>query len=162
MDKMPMVSLIFQSIPESIILFSFGLAIMGEYINFKKVFLAATISALASMLVRYIVIYFGLHTIIGIGVIFLLFWQVLKLDAWKSIIASLLSLTILILLETFIMQFVIDMNHTNLHDVLQYNYLRILVTYPHLSLYGLITWIIYNKKIYVIKGNRIINNEKIC
>lgn len=162
MDKMPIVSLIFQSIPESIILFSFGIAIMGEYINFKKILLAATISALISMLVRYVVIYFGFHTIIGVVVIFVLFWKILKLDAWKSIIASLLSLTILILLETFIMQFVFDICHTNLHDVLLNDYLRVLVTYPHLFLYGLITWFIYYKKLYIIKGNRIKCNENNC
>lgn len=69
MDRMPLVAVIFDSIPESILLFSFGMAIVGEYINLKKILIAAIISAFTMMLVRAYVPIFGLHSIIAILVL---------------------------------------------------------------------------------------------
>ncbi len=157
MDKMPLIAVIFQSIPESIILFSFGLAIVGERINFKKVFIAAVISAFTSMFVRNYVPYFGLHSVIGVLVLFILFWKLFDLKAWKALISSLLSLIILILLETFILQAVLNLKHITLTEMLQDNLKRVIYFYPHLTIFGLVTWLIYYKKWFLIKGSRVSN-----
>ena len=161
MDKMPLVAVILNSIPESILLFCFGIAIVGEYINFKKVFIAAVISAFTSLFVREYVPFFGLHTIIGLFVIFILFWKLLNLKAWKAIISSLLSLTILILLDGLILQAILNLKHVTLTEMLQDNFKRIIYTYPHLAIFGLITWVIYYKKWFLIKGSRVSNVEYI-
>ena len=158
MDKMPLFAVIFQSIPESVILFSFGMAIVGERINIKKVFIAAVISAFTSMLVREFVPYFGLHTIIGILVLFVLFWKLLSLKIWKALISSLLSLIVLILLETFILQAVLNLKHITLTEVLQDNLKRVIYFYPHLTIFAMGTWFIYYKKWFLIKGSRASNN----
>lgn len=157
MDNMPLISLVFQSIPESIILFSFGTAIVGEFINIKKVIIVAIISAFISMFVRELVPYFGLHSIIGVLVIFILFWKLLKLKTWKALIASLLSLIVLILLETFILQAVLNLNNITLTELLQDNIKRIIYTYPHLTIFALGTWLIYHNNWYLIKGSRVKN-----
>jgi len=102
MDQMPLSAVIFYSIPEEIILFSFGVTIVGEYINFKKIFIAAVLLAFTSMLLRACVP-FGLHSIIGILVLFVSFWKLLN---------------------------------------------------------GLITCFLYNKKKYLIKGNRVSNDNE--
>lgn len=157
MDKMPLVAVLFQSIPESIILFSFGIAVVGECINIKKVFIAAVISAFTSMFVREYIPYFGLHSLIGILVLFILFWKLLVLKAWKALISSLLSLTVLILLETFILQAVLNLKHITLTEMLQDNFKRVIYTYPYLTIFGLGTWLIYYKKWFLIKGSRVSN-----
>lgn len=158
MDKMPLVAVVFQSIPESMILFSFGMAIVGERINFKNVFIAAVISAFASAFVRGFVPYFGLHSVIGLLVLFILFWTLLGLITWKALISSLISLTVLTLLELFIWQSILNLNHITLTEYLQDNFKRVIYTYPHLTIFGLVTWFIYHKKIFLIKGSRF--NEK--
>lgn len=157
MDKMPLVAVLFNSIPESVILFSFGIAIVGERINIKKIFIAAIISAFTSMFVRELVPYFGLHSIIGVLVVFILFWKLLGLEAWKALISSLLSLIVLILLETFILQTILNLKHITLTELLQDNFKRIIYTYPHLTIFSLGTWFIYYKKWFLIKGSRISN-----
>lgn len=159
MDKMPLVAVLFNSIPESIVLFSFGIAVVGERINIKKVFIASVITAFTMMLVRWYVPYFGLHSIIAILILFLLFWKLLGLKAWKAIISSLLSLTTLILLDNFILAAILNLQHITLIEVMQDNFKRIIYTYPSLGVLGLITWIIYNKKWFLIKGNRVSNAE---
>lgn len=161
MDKIPLVAVIFNSIPESIILLCFGIAIVGEHINFKKIFIAAVISAFAMMFVRWCVPYFGLHSIIGILFLFILFWKLLGLKAWKAIISSLLSLTVIILLDDFILFAVLKLKHITVTEFLQDNFKRIIYTYPSLAIFGLITWIIYYKKWFLIKGSRVSNVEYI-
>lgn len=159
MDKMPLVAVLFQSIPESVILFSFGMAIVGERINIKTVFIAAVISAFTSMFVRDYVPYFGLHTIIGVLVLFALFWQLLGLRIWKALVSSLLSLTFLILLDGLILQAILDLKHITLPEWWQDDFNRVIYNYPHLAIFGLITWIIYYKKWFLIKGSRVSNVE---
>ncbi len=160
MDKIPLAVILFQSIPESIILFAFGIAIVGERIYFKKIFLAAVISAFVSMLVRWIVPYFGFHSIIGIFVVFILFWKLLDLKAWKAIISSLLSLTFLILLDGFILQAILKLKNVTVTELFKEDALRrVIYSYLHLFVFGLITWIIYYKKWFLIKGSRVSNFE---
>lgn len=159
MDEMPIVAVVFQSIPESIILFSFGIAIVGERIIFEKVFIAAVISAFTSMFVREYIPYFGLHSLIGILVLFILFWKLLGLKGWKALISSLLSLTVLILLEIFILQAILNLKHITLSELLQDNFKRVIYTYPHLAIFGLFTWLIYYKEWFLIKGSRASNVE---
>lgn len=159
MDKMPLVAVLFNSIPESIILFSFGIAIVGERINIKRVFIAAVISAFTSMFVREFVPFFGLHSIIGVLVIFILFWKLLGLKGWKALISSLLSLTVLILLEIFILQAILNLKQITLSELLQDNFKRVIYTYPHLAIFGLFTWLTYYKKWFLIKGSRASNVE---
>ena len=159
MDKMPLVAVIFNSIPESITLFSFGMAIVGERINFIKIFIAAVISAFAMMLVRWFVPYFGLHSVIATLLFFILFWKLLGLKAWKAIISSLLSITFLILLDNFILVAILNLKHITVAEWLQDNFERIIYTYPSLAILGVITWIIYYKKWFLIKGSRVSNFE---
>jgi len=161
MDQMPVVAVLFNSIPESIILFTFGIAIVGEYINIKKVFIAAMISAFTSMFVREYVPFFGLHSIIGILVLFVLFWKLLDLKVWKALISSLLSLTFLILLDDFILFAILNLKQITVTEWFQDNFKRIIYTYPSLVIFGLITWIIYYNKWFLIKGNRVSNVEYI-
>lgn len=152
---MPLVAVIFDSIPESILLFSFGMAIAGEYIIFKKIFIAATISAFASMLIRAFVPIFGLHTIIGIAILFVSFWKLLNLKPWKAIISSLISLMVLLLLETTIWPILLITQNITIEEILKDNYRRIIYPIPSLIIYGLMTWFLYRKKIFLIEGSRV-------
>ncbi|OPY56083.1 MAG: hypothetical protein A4E55_02225 [Pelotomaculum sp. PtaU1.Bin035] len=159
MDQMPLSAVIFYSIPESMILFSFGMAIVGEYINFKKVLISAIISAFTSMLIRANVSIFGLHSIIGILVLFVLFWKLLNLKPWKAIISSLISLMTLLLLDTTILPIILKAKNTTIEEVLKDNYRRIIYPAPYLIIYGLMTWFLYSKKIFLIRGSRVGNDD---
>lgn len=160
MDRMPLLAVILYSIPESVILFSFGVAIVGEYINFRRVLVAAVISAFTSMLVRTYVPYFGLQSIIGIFVLFVLFWMLLNLKPWKAIISSLISLMVLALLETTILPIILKAQNLTIEELWKDNFKRIIFFYPGLLIYGLMTWFLYYKKIVLTRGNRVGNDDE--
>jgi len=160
MDRMPLSAVILYSIPESIILFSFGVAIVGEHINFKRVLTAAVISAFTSMLVRAYVPLFGLHTIIGILVLFLLFWKLLNLKPWKAIISSLISLMVLTLLESTILPVILKAQNLTMEELWKDNFKRIIGFYPGLVIYGSMTWFLYSRKIFLIRGSRVGNDDE--
>lgn len=157
MDKIPLVAVIFQSIPEELIVYSFGMAIVGEYIHIKKIIIAAITTSIVVMFVRWFVPYFGIHSIIAILILFIMFWKLLGLKAWTALISALLSTTVLILLENFILQALLNLTHITLTEVLHDNFKRIIYGYPHLIIFGLGTWLIYYKKWFLIKGSRTTN-----
>lgn len=159
MDRMPLVAVIFYSIPESMLLFAFGMAIVGEYINFKKVFIAAVISAFSSMLLRSLVP-ISLVTIIGILILYVLFWKLLNLKPLKAIIASLISLMVLASLETIILPIILKTQNLTLEELWKDNYKRIIYPYSSLIVYGLMTWFLYYMKIFLIRGSRVSNDDE--
>lgn len=160
MDRMPLLAVILYSIPESVILFSFGVAIIGEYINFRRVLVASVISAFTSMLVRAYVPYFGLHSIIGIFVLFVLFWKLLNQIPWKAIISSLMSLMVLMLLDTTISPIILKVQNLTLEESWKDTFKRIIDFYPGLLIFGLMTWFLYSKKIFLIRGSRVGNDHE--
>ena len=155
MDQMPLSAVIFDSIPESILLFSFGMTVVGEYINFKRIFIAAIISAFTFMLIRAYVPIFGLHTIIGIALLFLLFWKLLNLKPWKAIVSSLISLMALLLLDSIILSIILKAENITIDEVLKDNYRRIIYPVPSFIIFGLATWFLYSRKIFLIRGSRV-------
>ncbi|MDF9407805.1 hypothetical protein L7E55_05435 [Pelotomaculum isophthalicicum JI] len=157
MGQMPLSAVIFYSIPEEIILFSFGVTIVGEYINFKIIFISSIITAFISMLLRACVP-FGLHSIIGILVLFILFWKLLNIKPWKAIIASLFSVIVLLFLETIISPIILNAQNITLEELWKDTFKRIYLGYPTLFVYASITWFLYSKQKFLIKGTRVSNN----
>ncbi len=154
MDQMPLSAVIFDSIPESILIFCFGMAIVGEYIDFKKILVASIINAFATMFVRAHVSIFGLHTIIDITFLFILFWKVLNLKPWKALITSLISLTTLLLLDEIIFTSISRIQNITLEEILKDNCKRIIYPIPTFIIGGSLTWFLYSRKIFLIGGSR--------
>jgi len=159
MDQMPLSTVIFYSIPESMILFAFGMTIVGEYINFKKILIASIISSFLSMLIRSL-FSIDLVIIIGILILFVLFWKLLNLRPWKAIISSLISLMVLAFLENNLLPIILKLQDLTLQEIWKDNYKRIVYPYSPLIVYGLMTWFLYSKKIFLIKGSRVGNDDE--
>lgn len=154
MDQMPLVAVIFYSIPESMILFAFGMTIVGEYIKYKRVLIAGTISAFAAMLIRSnFPVSFCYITAIMVS--FLLFWKLFFLKPWKAIIASLTSLILLAMIETITVPIILEAQNLTVRQLWEHNFKRIIVFYPDLLIFGLVTYFLYKKKISLIRGSRV-------
>jgi uncharacterized membrane protein len=154
MDKMPIISVLLQGIPESIVLFSFGIAIMGEYINIKKVLLVSVVYTFMIMSIRSIVPVFGLHTVIALFIIAIIYWKVIGIEIKKSILTTILSVSTLILLETIMIPIIFNLFDTNYSQALNSEIQRILCPLPVIMSFGLITFIIYKFNWSLIKGRR--------
>ncbi|ACV61329.1 hypothetical protein Dtox_0384 [Desulfofarcimen acetoxidans DSM 771] len=151
MDKMPLISIIFYSLPEAYLIFSFGLIALGQKINVIRVILATVFFVLSSYIIRMLPFPFGMHTAIGIAIIFLFFMIILRLKAKHALIATLISSGTLIALENSILYlFQIELNLTP-KQIWQDPLMRTLIGWPHLLVWSLITLIIYKRKIHIVR-----------
>lgn len=147
---MPLLVLIFYSIPESILIFTFGFVIFRIKIDSKKIIVAAIISALISYLVRMLPIPFGFHMIIGVLVLTLLFRYICKFGFGYSILATLLSLSTLLALESIfsmLPQYIFNMTSKEILE--ESAMFRLMFGLPQLIALALITFILYKKKINI-------------
>jgi hypothetical protein len=161
MDKMP-IAVILQGIPETILLFMFGVAIIGEYINFKKILIISIIYPFVIMFIRSLIpnSLFGLHIVFALIIINLIFWKVLNFNFKKSFISAITSLSFLILLEILVNPILYNIFNTSLARLLQNeNLQRLFFSLPVTILYALITFILYKFKWSLIRGKRTIEND---
>jgi len=161
MDKMP-IAVILQGIPETILLFMFGVAIIGEYINFKKILIVSIIYPFVIMFIRSLIpsSLFGLHIVFALIIINLIFWKVLKFDFRESFISAITSLSFLILLEILVNPILYNAFNTSLARLLQNESLqRLFFSLPVTILYALITFILYKFKWSLVRGKRTIKND---
>lgn len=149
MDKMSLIDLIFYSIPESYLIFTFGLAVLNRNFTTIKIILATVLSVIASYLIRLLPIPFGVHTIIGIFVIMLLFYFVINLNIKESVIAAFISLIMLAFLEntvTFLIQLYFNLS---INEIWKNPLLRIAIAWPQLIIWSFITIVLIRKKMHL-------------
>lgn len=162
MDHMPLLSLLLYSFPESLILFSYGFVLMGR--NFKKnpIILASIISVLLSYLVRGLPIPFGVHTLIGVLIICILFIVICKFPVKQGIIASLAGLATLTALENIILYLIQVATGWSIPDMLAKGaWVRSFIGYPQLMAWVLLTYFLYKRKLTLVGGERIfVGDEK--
>jgi len=149
MDKMPLISILFYSIPESYLMFLFGLVVIGESISQKKLLAATLVSVIISYLVRFLPIPFGIHTLIGLIVICLLFKYLFNLPVKKALISSLLSLSTLLALENIILYFLELTFDLTLTTIWKSDWLRTIIGWPHLAVLLLIIILLKSKKVHL-------------
>lgn len=131
MDKMPFLAVLLQSFPESILLFSLGCAVWGMKLNFTKIIPAAAISALVSWGIRALPFPFGVHSLIGIVVLTILFLLFFRMPAIEAVVATLFSLGSLLTVEVIVHPFINSIFHIQkFSDVWKDVFLRIVVCYP--------------------------------
>lgn len=147
MDNVPLVSLILYSIPESILIFTFGFIIWGTPIKLGRIFSSAILSVVICYYIRGLPLPFGIHTLIGILVIFLLFKIICNFSTNKGLVSTLSSLAFLLLLENTVLytiQISMNLSLTEIHNMSSLK--RTLVGYPQLVIWSLITYYLYRKK----------------
>ncbi len=148
MDKVPLMVLIFYSIPESLLIFTFGYVILGYPIKPCPIILATLISVPASYLARLLPFPFGIHSLIGLLVISILFILICKFPIKHGLIAALLSLSILVALDNSIYYLIQAYFKVTLKDIWGMSPLiRTISAYPHLLIWALITFFIYKRKL---------------
>lgn len=152
MDKMQLVAVVFQSIPEEMVLFALGLTVIGERIKIKKLIIASTFTAFLTYFVRMLPFPFGAHTIIGILTVFFIFNFFFEVRPLPGIIATFSSVGALLTAENLIALPILSaLGFHSFQSIWSNTVLRIIVTWPHLILLGAVTYFLYVKKITIIK-----------
>ncbi|RKO66294.1 hypothetical protein [Desulfofundulus salinus] len=146
MDQMPLLALIFQSIPESVIILTLGLTLMGLELKWQRIIPAGVLSSLCSYFVRELPIPYGVHTLIGIIVIALLVIMFFKTSVPVAICVAMIGIVILITVEILIWPVIIMLTGKTMPQIWHSQTLRILLAIPELILLASITlWCIRKK-----------------
>lgn len=147
--------LIFQSFPEEILLFLLGTVMFLRKIDWKKILLAAAISATASYFVRDSNIYFGLHTVIGVLINYILFYVFILRQHFISIVASLFTLGYLLIIENLTTQpIAFYLGFSGFVEVWPDTLMRIVITYPALFIIAITSYFIYKKQLFNVNSKR--------
>lgn len=133
MDKLPIFSAIFQSIPEAIILVGTSLILLGYTIR-KKVKVVVFIGVINSLILILIRSFFpfGFHTIIGLFAFSLTLWSILKIDLFRSFIIASFGIVLLGVLESLYIPFLSSILNLSMENILNSTLIRTFITYPHL------------------------------
>lgn len=154
MDFMPWQAVIFQSIPESIILISLGLGLLGLYPPFKKVALVGVVYSLSSVVIRALPLPFGAHTLILLPWLMILLKFFFKTEWWKAFTAVLLGTIILGLVESISTPFMLALTGYDLKTVMCDPWLRVLFPLPDEILLGILAWIVWKKRLFLFRSGR--------
>ncbi|MGB9803860.1 hypothetical protein [Desulfofundulus sp.] len=147
MDRMPLLALILQSIPESIIILALGLTLMGVELKWRRIVPAAVLSSLCSYFVRELPIPYGIHTLIGIIVIAALIVIFFRTSVPVALSAAMIGIVVLATVEMLLWPVLLALTGKTLAEVWKSEILRILLAIPELVVLTLITLLCVKKKI---------------
>lgn len=145
--KIPILALIFQGIPEQIAVAALAFVIANIPLIWKRIVLIGTIIAVSSYILRFFLpITFGIHTVLMIGLLFVLLIVLGKGNINSSLLASLLSFLSLIVAETICLSILMPLFGATLESMTTDAPTRIVVGLPQVFVILILTYVIYKFK----------------
>lgn len=140
--KIPFWALVLQGIPEQIAVVTLAFVLAKVPIRWREIIPMGIGFALTAYILRLLPITFGVHTIVLIGILFILLIQVYKKSISTSILASLMSFLTLIMLETTFVSLYMFNFKISLQTLITNVPIRIVTALPQIILLFLIAWVI--------------------
>lgn len=161
MGNLTLFSVFFQSISEGIILIATSLALLGYNIqdNIKKIILIGTLDGLFLIIVR-MYCPFGLHTFIALIFLTITISIVMKIEFIKSFIIGSLGIILIGALECAFVPILLFIFNLPLHSVLENQFLRTFITYPHMIILASIGVLAQKKVWSLIDLNTMLISKK--
>ena len=144
--KIPFLALIIQGIPEQIAVVTIAFVIANLPLQWRKIAAIGVTLALTSYLIRFLPITFGIHTILLLGLLFLLVYKFGRSSLNAAIIASLVSFLSLIVVETISLSILMPLFNLTPEMIFSDTKIRILISYPQVLILFLIAFIIIKVK----------------
>lgn len=150
MLKLPLLGLIFQGIPEQIgvVMVAFSLAKIP--FSIKKIIFGGTFLAFSAYLLRMLPITFGVHTVVLVGLLFLIVNKFGNVNINTAIFTSLSSFLLLIIYEMLCVSIIVKKINLTYEEILMDQTYRLLIAIPHILLLFLTAFFIkkYRKNIF--------------
>ncbi|QGP92986.1 hypothetical protein MGLY_23800 [Neomoorella glycerini] len=159
MDIMPWTALVFQSIPEEIILVTLGLALVGEYPRMKGIVVVGIIGALFSFYFRRLSLDFGIHTLASIVALALAMRLLLRVNLFKGLLAAFLGIVALGIIESISFPLISFLTGLSFEAALRDPVLRILFPLPDEIVLGLVAYFCRHRHFSLITAGRLIPNN---
>lgn len=148
---MPIVALIFQSIPEAIIINLLGLVLAGLKIEayYKRLIIVGLISGIFSYVIRSLPIPFGIHTLIHIPFLILILKYILEISFKKGSLIFMLGILVQLITELIYMPLLMVILNMSASEIVNNLLLRIIVPWPYLIILFLISLYLNKKSISI-------------
>jgi hypothetical protein len=134
MDRMPFYLVVFQSLPETAILISLGLTLIGFKPKLKSVVIIAFLESLVSFLIRSLPLPPGVNVFLQLPVLIVLTACFCSLNLLDAALASLLGLVVLALTETAFNLLISAVSGISIRQALEDPLLRLLFPLPEFAL----------------------------
>lgn len=128
------------STPESLVLYYMGTALFGYKPSVKKLIAASFVTSLISYVVRLMPIPFGIHTLIELILMIILFWNAFGMSLALSIITTFLAAFLLGLAEGILLPFLGWIFGLSLKQIISDPIFRLIFGMPHLIVLSLATY----------------------
>lgn len=158
MDKIPLISLIFYSYPESLVFISLGSALYGYNVkeNYKKILVYGLLNTTAAYFIRALPLPFGAVLTMQIITYIFLTALILRLNLLKAIFIVLTSYVILQLAENTVIPLTLKVLGVSFDTAIRDPLLRLIVGWMLLSPLVLLTFFIIRKKISLVPAFNLI------
>ncbi|MBC7347793.1 MAG: hypothetical protein H5U00_10165 [Clostridia bacterium] len=154
MDRMPLLALFLQSMPEEFIVIALGLLLVGYRPPLARLVPVAVLSATASYFIRALPFPFGVHTLIFVAVTVVLVWLILRITWRRAVLAVLLGVTLLALVEGIAIPVITGLTGLSMAQVMSSTWLRILVPWPHMASLGILAWCCWRYRWSLVQAGR--------
>ncbi|AOY75719.1 hypothetical protein BJL90_07305 [Clostridium formicaceticum] len=141
METMPWKVVIFNAMPEAMLLIYLGLTLIGIKPDKKRVFIAGVFQGVICYYVRKN-FDFGIHILLQYLSFVILVWLFTKAPLIASFIASIIGIIIAILLESFIGISIPYLTGITILEIMSRDWIRIFICLPYLGTLILIAYLI--------------------
>jgi len=144
--EMSFINMIFFGIPEGISVAILAFVLSKVKIEWKKVMIIGIVLSLSAYILRLLPITFGVHTIVYIGLLFIMLMKLGQITLMTAIINSLITLLFLIIFETTTSMLVMKLFEITQQIIKEKILINMLVFYPHVILLVFTAFLINKKR----------------
>lgn len=150
MDNLPFILFIIPSLPESFIIFTLGLTVLGidPIPILRRIIFAAVLTTILSYVIRSIPILFGTHTVIQFVAMVILASILFNLKIYRAVIVIIIGLIAFGLTESITFTIIALIIDIPIGNILADPWLRIASAMPHIILWCIVLWVITKNNLY--------------
>lgn len=149
MHPIPWYVMLFQSIPESFLILILGFALFNLEIEYKNALLISLISAVGSYFVRKLPLIFGVHTLLGIGILVIIAIAITKIKPFQVLVSILAGLVTIALTESILMSTYFNVIGVTLQCFISKPWLHILFFLPEAIIISILYIIVKKYRLYI-------------
>jgi len=161
MPKMPFYLVFLQSLPETALIISLGLSLIGVKLDARKIFIISLISSLASYLIRLMPIPPGINVLIQMPILVFLIKFIYKMPLKYSSMAAFIGLIIIFIGELTFNELMVFATGISLLEVLQKPFWRIVFPIPEFLSLAMLVALIKKKGVILFNIKEFVKTKSL-
>lgn len=147
--SIPWYVVLFESLPETMLIVITGLRLFGLTIDLKKLILVSAVSAILVYYIRSLHLFFGIHTIFGVLLLTFMTAIIVRIPIWQSFICILTGMVTLGIVQLSLLPIIFKLTSTTVSDLTPKPWLNVIYFIP-IGLVMLAGYLIIKKQRFVL------------